>query len=375
MAPLTLSVFSAACFSALVSVEKGMGLFTGVYLALASSAQPCGILTLLMVLYSSMRHVAAQTILYVKQKKKNSTTGQGGQNKQPKNNQQSYEQMVTAMTTIGFAAMVPGIWCIVSSLSPFAAFQWFGFAAFCKLQSHELGTFAPEVIEYGKDNNFSMPGTEEKPEWCFKDPPIPYMHIGGALELREPFIHWVPEEWPHYIACAPAFVLVLWQVGHFFKMHKRYCIRLGLVDNTMLGLNKPRTLSWIITKALPREALIYLLQALLLILSSISLASVQTVCRIMLACNPILYWIAALTTTSIDREPVPATENTDEFPSGLAAEKMAVLVESGRNLYSPFSTLLLTENTSSELASWTKIYFFGYLSLGTMIFASDFPGL
>ena len=370
MAPLSLSVFSAACFSALVSVEQGMGLFTGVYLALASSAQPCGILTLLMILYSSMKHVAAQTILYVKQKKKSKDK------KVTSNDKQSYDQMVTAMTTIGFAAMVPGIWCIVSSLAPFAAFQWFGFAAFCKLQKHELGNFAPQIMEYGKVNNLTMPGTEEKPDWCFQDPPIPHVHIGGALEFREPFIHWVPEEWPHYIACAPAFVLVLWQVGHFFKMHKRYCMRLGLVDNTMLGLNKPKSLSWIITKALPREALIYLLQALLLILSSVSLASVQTVCRILLACNPVLYWIAALTTTSVHKEPVPATESIDEFPSGLAAEKMAVLVESGRNLYSPFSNLLLTENnSSSELSSWTKIYFFGYLSLGTMIFASDFPGL
>ena len=102
VAPMTLSVLSAACFSALLSIEQGMGLFTGVYLAMASSAQPCGILTLLMVLYNSMKHVAAQTILYVKQKKKS----------KPKESQESYDQMVTAMTTIGFAAMIPGIWCI-----------------------------------------------------------------------------------------------------------------------------------------------------------------------------------------------------------------------------------------------------------------------
>ena len=99
-------------------------------------------------------------------------------------------------------------------------------------------------------------------------------------------------------------------------------------------------------------------------------------CRILLACNPVLYWIAAVTTTPIGKEPVPATESTDEFPHGLAAEKTAVLVENVRNLYSPFSNLILTENnTNSELSSWTKIYFLGYLSLGTMIFASDFPGL
>ena len=132
---MTLSVLSATCFSALISIEAGMGLFTGIYLAMASSAQPCGILTLLMVLYNSMKHVAAQTILYVKQKKSKKSKSE-----------ESYDQMVTAMTTIGFSAMIPGIWCIVSSIAPFAAFQWFGFAAFCKLQKHELGNFDPQVI-------------------------------------------------------------------------------------------------------------------------------------------------------------------------------------------------------------------------------------
>ena len=80
--------------------------------------------------------------------------------------------------------MVPGIWCIVSSIAPFAAFQWFGFAAFCKLQKHELGTFAPEIIKYGIELNQSMPGFENKPQWCFEEPPIPYLHIGGAIEFR-----------------------------------------------------------------------------------------------------------------------------------------------------------------------------------------------
>ena len=70
LAPLTLTLLSAATFAAMASVEDGMGLFTGIYLAMATAAQPSGILNLLMVLYSSMRQVATQTILYVKHKKK-----------------------------------------------------------------------------------------------------------------------------------------------------------------------------------------------------------------------------------------------------------------------------------------------------------------
>ena len=209
---------------------------------MATASQSCGLSALLMVLHSSMKKVATQTILYVKQKKKSSVPNA---DKNLSNN----EQLLTAFTTIGLSAMLPGMWCIVASLSPFAAFQWFGFAAFCKLQSHELATFPAPIIKYGEVNNFTMPGGKEKPSWCYLDPPIPYYHLGD-FAFKEPFIHWVPEEWPHYVACAPAFVLVLWQLGHFFKVHKRYCLRLGLVDNSLLGMAKPKSQSWIVSRFL-----------------------------------------------------------------------------------------------------------------------------
>ena len=98
-----------------------------------------------------------------------------------------YEQMVQTFTTIGLAAVLPGIWCIVTSMAPFAAFQWFGFAAFCKLQKHEMGNFPEEVIEYGQIHNLTMPGQEDKPTWCYEEPPIPYIHVGGMPQFKEPF--------------------------------------------------------------------------------------------------------------------------------------------------------------------------------------------
>ena len=84
----------------LESIENGMGLFTGIYLAMATAAQPSGVLNLLMVLYSSMRQVATQTILYVKHKKKIKTPRKPGDN--------DFDQVVQTLTTIGMAAVVPG---------------------------------------------------------------------------------------------------------------------------------------------------------------------------------------------------------------------------------------------------------------------------
>ena len=63
--PMTLSLLAASSFTALASIENGMGLFSGAYLAVANATHPSALLGLLMVLYNSMRQVATQTILLV----------------------------------------------------------------------------------------------------------------------------------------------------------------------------------------------------------------------------------------------------------------------------------------------------------------------
>ena len=87
------------------------------------------------------------------------------------------------MSNIGLKAMIPGMWCIVATLLPFAAFQWFGFAAFCKLQKYELSHFPKKITDYGIKLNLTMPGNEPKPEWCFADPPIPFIALGTVLVI------------------------------------------------------------------------------------------------------------------------------------------------------------------------------------------------
>merc|ERR1712150_395801 len=123
---------------------------------------------LLMVLYNSMRQVATQTILLVKTRKKNSATAAKNGNKGGNNSiaATNHDQLVTMLTNILTKAMIPGMWCIVASLLPFAAFQWFGFAVFCKLQKHELSKLPQTIISYGTKLNLTMPGDDLKPNWC-----------------------------------------------------------------------------------------------------------------------------------------------------------------------------------------------------------------
>jgi len=63
--------------------------------------------------------------------------------------------------------------------------------------------------------------------------------------------------------------LIFWQSFLFLKVHRRFCMRLGLVDNTHLGMAKPRAAPVTWTRALPRECLIYLFHALTLAMAAI----------------------------------------------------------------------------------------------------------
>lgn len=373
-APLAETALAAFTFASMITIEKGMGLFTGVYLALATSCRACGLVNLSFVLYNSMKSVATQTILFVRHKKKYTAhvlgkSKQGGKVEKPS----PWPMMGNIITT----AIVPGIWCIVASLAPFAAFQWFAFATFCRLEKSEMARMAKHIRAYGKEHELLMPGDpNRKPVWCSQDPPIPYFHLGGGATIGEPFKHWKVEEWPHYVAAAPAIVLVLWQVSNFFRIHKRYCFRLGLVDNAMLGISKPKTEPANYTRALPRETLVYLAHAFVLAAAGAVSVPLQISGRLLLTSSPVLYWIAALATTSANRQLVEVSpDQIDEFPKGQDADKNALLVESGRNLHSAFSTLILTESTSSDLANWTKIYFLGFTTLATLLFAANFPGI
>ena len=124
----------------------------------------------------------------VKTRKKNSANINRNGNKPQKeaqssssssnNNVSNNEQLMSMITNIGLKAMIPGMWCIVAALLPFAAFQWFGFAAFCKLQKHELSNFPASISDYGTKLNLTMPGSDSKPDWCSSDPPIPFLALG-----------------------------------------------------------------------------------------------------------------------------------------------------------------------------------------------------
>lgn len=61
--------------------------------------------------------------------------------------------------------------------------------------------------------------------------------------------------------------LLFWQSARFLDLNRGYCIRLGLVDNNLLGLGRPRRSNLTTSfhsRSLPRECFIYLVHAVVI---------------------------------------------------------------------------------------------------------------
>ena len=65
-------------------------------------------------------------------------------------------------------------------LFPFAAYQWFAYAAFCRLNESDVDISA-DIKQYGKEKGLKMPGGSEKPDWCKNDPPISYFSVQSMV--------------------------------------------------------------------------------------------------------------------------------------------------------------------------------------------------
>ena len=163
---------------------------------------------------------------------------------------------------------------------------------------------------------------------------------------------------------------MLWQTKAFFVQNTRFCIRLGLIDNALLGLAKIRQQrSSYAARSLPRDCFVYMVHVLGLALFGALFVPVQVASRLILCTSPVLYWIAALVTTPSEAKLVSINqlENVEEVPP----EK----VEKAKNLTSLYNSILLNENSSDELGNWTKLYFLMTLFVGTLLHVNKYTFL
>ena len=89
--------------------------------------------------------------------------------------------------------------------------------------------------------------------------------------------------------------------------------------------------------------------------------------RLILCSSPVIYWIAALTTTPSENKLVPIQDSQDEA--------VPQKVEKEKNLQSLYSSIILQENPSDELGNWVKLYFLVALFLGAVLHVNHYTFL
>ena len=270
ISPVSDSVLAAATFAALFLMEySGLCVWSGIYFAFATATKvstiPCG---LLYIMYRSMRTVSKETILLVRSQK----------------NKEANLSVFGTMINVTLNALVPGLWNIVLVTAPFGALQWFAHATFCTSETFLQHDFPPEVVRYGQDNNLLMPLalSNSSGKWCDQEPPISYLAVVSKYWKQKDIFHTffnANHDWPYLIQALPIYALILWQAKSFFLQNTRYCIRLGLIDNALLGLAKIRQQKTsFAARSLPRECFIYMVVALAILAVGAVFVSVQVYC-------------------------------------------------------------------------------------------------
>lgn len=341
------SLNSVFVFYALLKISKNLSAKTCVCVALASATRANSVLNAGFILYSSVKTVATETILYVRLKKACKEKA----------------EMSTTIANILGEALIPGIFNIIGCISPFGLFQWYCYTNFCRITKNKPD-IPSYVISYGRNNLLKVVGDDPSP-WCDDEIPISYSYIQKTYWGNGFLSYWEMKQVPNFLLAVPVLSIVLGTSYNFMWFHWDYVKRLGLVDNNMLGMPRKPILAVRQYRVLPRECFVYVVHSAALAIFAGFFMNVQVATRLILSASPIVPWLAAMMTTRHDKAAVPICE--DDSPEVLYR------VECKSNLESNTDTILFQEKIETELGRWIVMYFLGYFLIGTILFANNLP--
>eukprot|EP00095_Tigriopus_kingsejongensis_P007058 maker-scaffold146_size311726-snap-gene-2.21 protein:Tk07058 transcript:maker-scaffold146_size311726-snap-gene-2.21-mRNA-1 annotation:"gpi mannosyltransferase 2" len=362
-APFAESLFAMTTFGSMLAIDGGgLGWSSAIWLSLASAARPNGFFNMGFVIFSSLKVVATQTILMVRAKK-----ARPSQSAIAPNQVTSPPDLWGTIQNMATGALMPGVVNIILCLAPFAMFQWYAYQTFCRFSVERLHLPAI-ILQTAQTSNPSaplvLPGALQDLPWCDHDPPISYPKISwNSWQL--PHLNVLnTATFPSSICGAPIIGLIIWHFYMFLKINWRFSMRLGLVDNSLIGIPRVREHPATSTSTLPRRSFVYLVHVLVLAILMLGSVDTQGTTRLLCSSSPVIFWIAAVLTTPSRNQLVPmdavedsrALNANDKRSNGCGK---AAQIEIHENLKSRSSTLLLHEMTSSEVGNAIKIYFFG----------------
>eukprot|EP00088_Acartia_fossae_P027859 TRINITY_DN2861_c0_g1_i4.p1 TRINITY_DN2861_c0_g1~~TRINITY_DN2861_c0_g1_i4.p1 ORF type:complete len:517 (+),score=46.70 TRINITY_DN2861_c0_g1_i4:40-1590(+) len=335
-------------FALLNRITKSLSAKTCILTCLASATRSNSILNAGFILYSSLKTVATETILYIRLKK----------------NCKEKAELSTTIANILGDAIIPGLFNIISSIVPFFLFQWFCFTNFCRITKYT--PVVPDfLVNYGRSNLLKILG-DDPSEWCSHDPPIAYFYIQKNYWNNGFLSYWEVKQLPNFGLAMPVLATVLISTYNFIGFHWDYVKRLGLVDNNLLGMPRRPILAVRQYRTLPRECFVYMVHAAALAIFATLFMNVQVATRLILSASPVVPWLAAILTTHADKPPVPLSDDDNN-------KEVLHKVECKSNLESSTDTILFQEKLDTEAGRWIMMYFLGYFLIGTILFSNNLP--
>lgn len=262
-------------------------------------------------------------------------------------------------------ALIPMLLSSIACLLPFGLFQSYAFTHFCGL-TKPSNFYDQEIIDYAHEFGLKMPSAD-KSEWCSYWIPIPYTYVQDHYWDVGFLRYFQLKQIPNFLLAAPVLFLVFKHAKRFFDSHRFYAMRLGCTYYSIDPAQKVPIFDPFRTHILPRECFVHVVHITALALFSFLCVHVQISTRMLFSSSPVLYWIAALITSSQERKS-GGPGNLD-----LSKEDLALKLESKVNLENTFRNVVTDEPIVSTEAKWIKIYFVSYTLIGTVLFSNFLP--
>jgi len=257
-APYSESLNAFLTFFTLNKISKAFSSKSCLSIALASATRANSILNVGFVVYNSLKIVATETIIFVRTKKL----------------AKEKAEMSSTIANILGDAIIPGLFNLVGCVASFGAFQYFCFTNFCRVTKNSKADLEPYVLEYGRASLLKMVG-DEPSGWCGEDPPIAYTYLQRVYWDNGFLRYWETKQLPQFLLAAPALAIVLVHSWDFLSAHWSYAVRLGLVDNNLLGMPRRPCLAVRQYRVLPRESLVFVIHATALAIFALFFMHVQ----------------------------------------------------------------------------------------------------
>lgn len=269
---------------------------------------------------------------------------------------------------------------VALSILPFILIQMYNYYKFCVHHEHNL----PQYLVEGE---WVLPG-QAKGEWCNTTFPMAYTYVQrhywnvGFLN----YYQW--KQIPNFLLAAPILVIIFVNCYKFIMQNLRHSLKLGVNVarfQRTTSYDSAASKSKKIGKTFNGQFLydpdmfVYIVHGLSLAVFCIFFVHVQVTTRLLASASPLLYWFMA---TKIKAQPSKMTEQNhinEHFrkigtTGRLSGDFFTITnLEGVNNMYSRWRTFILSKNISDKSFKLIKLYFLGYVIIGTICFCNFYP--